>query len=128
MPKPSPTQRTLAEMRKRGYTCEVVEHWNPHARVRKDLYGFIDVLCLGDGEVIGVQATSLSNVSARVRKIVEHENLIAVREAGIIILVHGWNGTKLKEVDCSQRGVQRGCAEIIRIRHNDKMDSMENAK
>lgn len=101
MPKPSPTQRTLAEMRKRGYTCEVVEHWNPHARVRKDLYGFIDVLCLGDNEVIGVQATSYSNVSARVKKIAEHENVAAVRRAGIALLVHGWNGNKLLEVDCS---------------------------
>ena len=101
MPKPSPTQRTLAEMRKRGYTCEVVEHWNPHARVRKDLYGFIDVLCLGDNEVIGVQATSYSNVSARVKKIAEHENVVAVRRAGIALLVHGWNGNRLREVDCS---------------------------
>lgn len=102
----SPTQRTLAEMRSRGYLCGVVEKWNPHARIRQDLYGFIDVLCVRDGEVVGVQATSLSGVSSRIKKIAEHENVGPVRKAGIRILVHGWgkgsNGRyRLREVDVS---------------------------
>lgn len=102
----SPTQRTLAEMRKRGYLCEVVERWNPHARVRNDLYGFIDVLCIADTETIGVQATSGSNVSARVKKIADAENTARVRSAGWRILVQGWTKQKngryaLREVDCS---------------------------
>lgn len=97
----SPTQRTLAEMRKRGYLCQVVEHWNPYARIRQDLFGFGDVLCLGDNEVVMVQATSYSNTSARIKKIADHENVAAVRNAGIRILVHGWDGPKLREVDCS---------------------------
>lgn len=96
----TPTQRTLAEMRSRGYACEVVERWNPFAKIRQDLFGFIDVLCLGDNEVIGVQATSAGNVAARVRKIAEHDNVAAVRKAGIRLLVHGWNGDKLREVNC----------------------------
>ena len=96
----TPTQRTLAEMRSRGYACEVVERWNPFAKIRQDLFGFIDVLCLGDNEVIGVQATSAGNVSARVRKIADHDNVAAVRKAGIRLLVHGWNGDKLREVNC----------------------------
>ena len=100
MAKKTPTQRTLAEMRQRGYACEVVERWNPFARIRQDLFGFIDVLCLGDNEVIGVQATSAGNVAARVRKIAEHDNVAAVRKAGIRLLVHGWNGGKLREVVC----------------------------
>lgn len=98
MAKTSPTQRTLAEMRKRGYICEVVERWNQFAKIRQDLFGFIDVLCLGDNEVIGVQATSAGNVAARVRKIADHDNVGAVRKAGVRILVHGWNGPKLREV------------------------------
>lgn len=100
MAKTTPTQRTLAEMRKRGYVCEVTEKWNPFARIRQDLFGFIDVLCLGDGEIIGVQATSAGNVSARVKKIADHENVCAVRKAGMRLLVHGWNGAKLREVVC----------------------------
>ena len=97
----SPTQRTLMEMRSRGYTCEVTEKWNPFAKVRQDLFGFVDVLCLGKGEVVGVQATSASNVSARVKKIANHENIGSVRGANVRILVHGWDGDRLREVDCS---------------------------
>lgn len=102
----SPTKRTLQEMRKRGYLAEVVEKWIPGANVRRDLAGFIDVLCFKPGEVVGVQSTSDSNVASRVRKIADHENVGIVRSAGVRLLVHGWRrNTKgrwqLREVDVS---------------------------
>jgi hypothetical protein len=97
----SPTQRSLAYMRDRGFTCFVVEYWHHWTKTRRDLAGFIDILCLGDNEIIGVQATSMSNVSARVKKIADHDNVAAVRKAGIRILVHGWDGAKLREIDVS---------------------------
>ena len=102
----SPTQRSLAHLRAAGYLVAVVERWNPHARIRQDLYGFIDLLAVRDGEVLAVQACAGSSVSARVHKITEHENLGAVRKAGIRIHVHGWrkgaNGRwALREVDLS---------------------------
>lgn len=103
----SPTQRSLAEMRKRGYLADVVERWIPGARVRKDFAGFIDILCIHreSGEVVGVQTTSGSNVSKRVDKIINHENVGAVRKGGIRILVHGWSKRKgrwhLRELDVS---------------------------
>jgi hypothetical protein len=50
---------------------------------------------------IGVQATSYGNVASRVKKIADHDNVAAVRKAGIRIIVHGWDGPKLREVDCS---------------------------
>jgi hypothetical protein len=92
--KPSPTSRSLAMLRDEGYLAEVVERWNPHARVRNDLFGFIDILAVRDGEVLGVQTTSGSNTAARIRKIAEHPNTPAVREAGIRIHVHGWRKLK----------------------------------
>lgn len=83
----------------------MVEHWNSFTRKRNDLFGFIDVLCLGDSEVIGVQTTGRSNMSSRIKKIAEHENVAAVRKAGIKILIHGWDKPdrvyRLKEVDLS---------------------------
>lgn len=90
----SPTQRTLKRLRDLGYLAEVVEHWNQHAKVRNDLFGFGDVIGLREGEVLLVQATSGDNVAARVRK------------AGIRIEVHGWrklaNGRyECRVVDCS---------------------------
>jgi len=47
MTKTPATQLTLREMRKRGYTAFVVEHWDSFARKRRDLFGFADILCLG---------------------------------------------------------------------------------
>ena len=90
----SPTQLSLELMRARGYTCAIVEHWNPFARIRQDLFGFIDVLCLGDGEVVGVQTTSRSHISNRAKKIREHDNLLPVLDSGIRILIHGWAKNK----------------------------------
>jgi carbonic anhydrase len=102
----SPTQRTLDKLRSAGYIAEVVERWNPHARVRHDLFGFVDVLAVRDGEVLAVQATSRSNVAARVIKVAEHPNVGAVRKAGIRIEVHGWakmagGRWDCRVVDCS---------------------------
>lgn len=102
----SPTQRSLKELRSRGLFCWVVEHWCSFTHQRRDLWGFADILCLGDDEIIAVQTTSGSNVSARVKKITDHENVAAVRKAGIRILVHGWTKGKngrysLREIDLS---------------------------
>lgn len=100
-----PTQRSLEHLRKAGYLAEVVEKWIPMVKRRKDLFGFIDILAIREGEVVGVQATSGSNVAARVDKIINHENVGAVRKGGIRILVHGWAKRKgrwqLREVDVS---------------------------
>lgn len=88
----SPTKLTLRHLRDvEGWPLvEVVERWNPHARIRQDLFGFVDVLAVGPAGVLAVQTTSATNVAARVRKIGEHDNVATVREAGIAIRVHGW--------------------------------------
>ena len=92
----SPTQLTLRELRKQGYVAQVTEHWNQFARIRQDLFGVIDVLALATDCVLGVQATSASNVSARVTKIAEHENTPHIRKAGIRLEVWGWRKVKNK--------------------------------
>ena len=86
----TPTQRTLKHLRDAGYLAEVVERWIPGANIRRDLFGFVDVLAIRDGEVLGVQATSRDNVAARIAKIAEHPNVGHVRKAGIRLEVHGW--------------------------------------
>lgn len=101
----SPTQRTLALLRKEGWLAEVTEKWIPGANIRKDLWGFVDVLAIKGKDILGVQSTSYSNISARVHKIEEHDNVAAVRDAGIGICVHGWRKVKnrwqVRIVDCS---------------------------
>lgn len=103
----SPTARTLGALRADGWTVAVVEKWNPHARIRQDLYGFIDVLALRGDETLAVQVTSADHVAERVRKIGDAEHVAAVREAGWRIEVHGWRyDSKARRwvcrvVDCS---------------------------
>jgi hypothetical protein len=105
----SPTQRSLAVLRARAYTCEIVEHWNAFVGIRQDLFGFIDIVALGGG-FLAVQTTSGSNVAARVSKITAREvekvdkktgakslvpnkvraSAIAWLKSGGEIHVHGW--------------------------------------
>jgi hypothetical protein len=87
----TPTQLTLRHLREAGWPLvEVVERWNPHARIRQDLFGFVDVIALREDETLAVQTTSAANVSSRIRKIAEHPHVGFVREAGWSIVVHGW--------------------------------------
>ena len=99
----SPTQRTLKWYRDTGMCPFVVEHWNPFSRRRVDLFGFIDIVVLGEDQTIGVQCTSMPHVSSRVKKIANHENVGKVRKAGWKILVMGWAKGKKEPriVDCS---------------------------
>lgn|SRR5690349_901504 len=86
----TPTQRSLKYLRAEGYRAEVVEKWNPHARVRNDLFGIVDILAIRDGETLAVQTTSASNVSARVKKIADADATPDIRRAGWRMHVHGW--------------------------------------
>lgn len=86
----SPTQRSKAFLEGRGYKVAVVEKWNPHARIRQDMWGFLDLVAIRPGETLGIQTTSRSNMSSRAKKIAEHENTAAVREAGWKLEIHGW--------------------------------------
>ena len=86
----SPTQRSLEKLRADGWRAEVVERWIPGANIRKDLWGWVDILALRDGVTLAVQTTSAANVSARVRKIADSDSLADVRKAGWRIAVWGW--------------------------------------
>ena len=70
------TQMTLKMLRKAGWTCAITEHWNPFAKIRQDLFGFIDILAMCDlGEtnlpaaMVAVQSTSGAHHAARKNKI-----------------------------------------------------------
>lgn len=89
----SPTQRTLALLRKNGGIAQVVEKWQPQAKRRIDLFGFIDIVWLArEGSVIwGVQATSGTNHSARLLKIKEEPRARRWLECGGRIMVISWS-------------------------------------
>jgi len=67
----SPTARSLAYARSRGWAAGVVERWNQHAMVRHDLFGFIDLVVLddmGDGP-LAVQACAATDHAKRRAKV-----------------------------------------------------------
>lgn len=96
----SPTQRTLAMLKKDGWMPAVVEKWNPHARIRQDLFGIIDVIGVRDGQTIGVQSTSASNMSSRIKKIEASDSIATLRKAGWVIHVHGWKKNSKGRWEC----------------------------
>ena len=89
----TPTQRSLKHLRGEGYTVGIVEHWNPFAHIRQDLFGFVDLVALDPKfmQVIFVQTTSGSNVSARVQKIEVNPHYATAKAAGVRVEVHGWS-------------------------------------
>lgn len=70
----SPTQKAIKVLKADGWLVAVTERWNPFAKIRQDLYGFVDVLAVKGTETLAIQCTSDHNVTGRVAKIKDHEN------------------------------------------------------
>lgn len=88
----TPAARSMKQLRDAGYMVGLVEKWNQHAKIRQDLFNAFDLVavdaaCKG---VLGVQVTSGSNVSARVKKLLELPITPIWLQAGNRIEVHGW--------------------------------------
>ena len=88
----SPTAKSLAHLRCSGYFATVVEQWVPGANIRRDAFGFADILAVRADRsgVLFVQTTSRSNMSARRKKILSIMEASACVFAGNQIEVHGW--------------------------------------
>lgn len=89
MSKTSPTQRSLALLRRQGYRVAITEHWNSFVKRRQDLLGFIDLIAVAPS-MLAIQTTSGTNVAARVAKILDSEPARDWIDAGHRIIVHGW--------------------------------------
>lgn len=107
----SATQKSLKKLRDEGYLCEIVEKTIPKCFIKKDLFGFIDILAIRDDEVLAVQTTSGSHSSDRVNKIKEHPNYPKVKQLGWGIVVHGWRQLQEKCKNGNIKKVWR-CKEI----------------
>ena len=92
----SPTRKTLFILKREGHLQAVVEHFNPHARVRQDLFGFIDVLALNAAGTTAIQACARGDMSTRRNKILKHHNLRAVINANWRVELWGWKGKECK--------------------------------
>jgi hypothetical protein len=93
-----PETRTIRALQAAGYLAQKVEQQIHGTHIKRDLFGFLDVLAIRGDEILGVQATSLSHVSDRIKKIEDHENLPAVRKANISIQVWGWGDSETPRI------------------------------
>lgn len=104
----TPTQRSLALLRERGYLVAIVEKFVrfPPPGHRVDLWGFVDLLAVKAGEVLGVQVTSGAHVSERLKKIAASPHIATVLSAGVKVVVHGWAKKgprgKMKKWECRE--------------------------
>ena len=87
-----PTQRTLAHLRKEGYTVAIAEKFNSFIKVRQDLFGWIDICAIHPDKqgVLGVQTTSTSNLPARITKAMALDSLKVWLQAGNRASFMGW--------------------------------------
>ena len=63
----SPTARSLKLLRKEGWEAGVVEKTIPKTFIKRDLFGLHDIIAIKDC-ILGVQATSDSNIASHVAK------------------------------------------------------------
>jgi hypothetical protein len=88
-----------------GVVVDKAEYWlaipsHPAGGVRRDLFGFIDLIYLDGSKIVAVQATSRQNLRSRERKILTECNVAAIAwiAAGGKIEVWGWQRLK-KPID-----------------------------
>ena len=80
----------MALFESRGYKCEVVESYNSFTKRKKDMFGILDMVAIGNAETIGIQMTSKSNMSARIKKIQDSDYFVELVRSKWRIIVIGW--------------------------------------
>ena len=88
----NPSARSKRILEAKGFMVAIVERWIQQARKRIDAFGFADLMAIIDGPkgVLAVQATTGSNFSAHITKILQLETVPVWLDAGNRIQVHGW--------------------------------------
>ena len=86
----TPTARSLEFARRQGWLVDVVERWIAPARIRKDLFGCIDLVVLTDAGILGVQACAGASHAARREKALAEPRLRRWLEAGGAFEVWSW--------------------------------------
>lgn len=98
----SNTSRTLEYLRSMGWLADKVEQFNPYAGKygqRKDMFGFCDIVSLGENSIIAIQSCGQS-FSEHDKKIRTDEyaapNAMKWIQCGGRIILIGWRKVKLK--------------------------------
>ncbi len=116
MSKTTPTQRSLALLRRRGYLVEKVEQRITFKGfITRDAFGCIDLLAVREGEIVGIQTTSRSNLAARRTKALNCPGLAAWLAAGGRFILHAWGKVgprgQRKPWKCAEEELTRAAVE-----------------
>ena len=99
----TPTQRTLGLLKGHGYLPGIVERWAPNPKYpgggkRIDLFGFIDIIALKEGETLAVQSCGQAHSEHR-DKILGERREMALRwlePASNKLALISWRKVKVK--------------------------------
>jgi len=98
----SNTSRTLEYLRSQGWLADKVEQFNPYAGKfgqRKDMFGFADIIALGENSIIAVQSCGQS-FSEHNKKLTEDEtvapNVLKWLSCNGRLILVAWRKVKLK--------------------------------
>jgi hypothetical protein len=85
----SPSARSIAEAKRRGWLAQNVEQTIPRTFIKRDLFGVVDIVAVSD-VVIGIQATGGGNHSKRRAKILAESRMRQWLAAGARLLIWSW--------------------------------------
>ena len=87
----STMERTLALLRKEGWTLAIVEKWLAAIQIRQDMFGFADVVAIGESlGIMAVQVCADSGRAAHRTKILAEKRALTWLRAGGRILLISW--------------------------------------
>jgi hypothetical protein len=94
----TPTQRTLTELKKRGYLADIVERFipvPPHG-IRRDFLHFIDIIALDGERTIGIQCCGATGHKEHKRKILSNPHASTWCKGNRTIELWSWRKVKVK--------------------------------
>ena len=103
----SAKQRSMELLRGDGYRVANAEYWNGFAGQLVDLFGFADLVALGDGRITAVQVTK-GDLPRHIEKIRASENAQAWLECNGLIVIHHWRELGL-------RGQKKMVLDVIQV-------------
>jgi len=113
----------MEQMRSDGFMTGITEFFNSHTMRRKDLFGFIDFIAIGNGKCVAVQCCARSGIGSHRRKIVEECGDAATEwiRCGNTIEIHGWDRIKVSLKTKEGHRMRRRCkVELITASVLDK--------
>jgi len=110
-------QRTLALLKEKGCLYQKVEVWNPFAKRRQDLFGFIDILAIYPDSVkpVGIQVCDIGSRNKHIEKIKQTESYKRWLTVGRIE-IWSWHSILQKNKDGSRGKIRKWEYEITEVK------------